>query len=75
MMLTPLNTPRWFAITRSHMFTDNDFFWKNQVDLWKSVAQRFADACELDGFGDVRTVKTTDMTIAYKEYEKAMQGE
>lgn len=57
------------------MFTDNDLYWKSQVDLWKSVAQKFADACELDGFGDVRRTKTPDISLAYKEYEKALDND
>jgi hypothetical protein len=57
------------------MYTDNDLYWKSQVDVWKGVAQKFADACELDGFGDVRQTKTPDITLAYKEYQKAVHGE
>lgn len=57
------------------MFSENDLYWKNQVDFWKNLAKDFASACERDGFGGVRDVHMGDLSQAFRNYEKAIQGE
>ena len=58
------------------MFTENDLYWKSRVSFWQAIAKKFADACEIDGFGGVKEADKKMLTIAYQEYTKeAVRGD
>ena len=47
---------------------------KPHLSLWREACESFAQAFELDGFGDVRSVNITKATEAYKVYEEAVRN-
>lgn len=41
-----------------------------EKDRWKAISIRFADCCEIDGFGDVRSAHMGNLTKTYGEFEE-----
>jgi hypothetical protein len=39
-------------------------------DQWKALATKFADACEIDGFGDVRRANMSALTQTFAEFDR-----
>ena len=43
----------------------------NEINEWKHVAEEFSEACEIDGFGGVRSADYGDLTRAMQMYKAA----
>jgi len=39
-------------------------------DQWKALATKFADACEIDGFGHVRSAHMGNLTQTFAEFDR-----
>ena len=58
------------------MDTENDRYWRDKLSeaeqtirVLKSLVETFVNACEIDGFGDVRDAHHGELSQALKEFK------